>query len=132
MDRAAYLSALIGRPYDRETANCWHLAQALQRDLFGRQLPDASPEMVENLGARARALASHRERSRWRATQVPEDGALALMGRVADRETHVGVVLVEYGQPMIWHSDDPHGVVADYPTELEQARRWRITYLVPA
>ena len=103
----------------------------MQARLFGRTLPGAERALVEDMRARARALASHPERARWREIPAGTDGALVLMGRVAGRGTHCGVFLAEDGGG-IWHTDAPHGVVADWPLELSAARGWRLSYFVPA
>ncbi len=131
IDRPSYLAGLWGQPYDPERANCWHLVVRLQRDLFGRDLPCGTPDLVEDARRRAEVLATHDERRGWRASE-PVDGAIALMGRVRGRETHAGVVLVDEHGAWIWHTDDRHGVAADSPTELAAARFWRISYWIPA
>jgi hypothetical protein len=130
--RVAYLAALRGLPYDRRERHCWWLASTLQRDLFGRALPLATPDLVADPRARAAALATRPERARWHELGGPADGALVLMGRTAGRETHCGVYLAASDGGAVWHTDAPHGVVADWPLELARARHWRLTYLLPA
>ncbi|MCJ2009185.1 glycoside hydrolase [Methylobacterium sp. J-092] len=129
-DRPAFLAGLRGTPYDRAERHCWWLASLLQAALYGRELPGAERRLVDDPRARAAALASHPARSRWQRVSRPVDGALVLMGRVAGRETHCGVYLAE-GGGRIWHTDRPHGVVADAPLELAAARGWRLAYFVP-
>ena len=128
--RRAFLRSLRGRPYDRTAFNCWHLAGLVQATLAGRTLPAADPLLVSDLRARARVLATHPVRSEWVTVPRPVDLALVLMGRTAGAETHAGTWLAEDGG-LILHTDEPHGVALDPPLEIAQARRWRITYLVP-
>lgn len=120
-----------GRAYDRADLNCWQLASLTQWTLFGRVLPAADPSLVDDVRERARVLATHPERARWREVESPTDGALVLMGKVVGREDHCGTWLANEGG-LILHTDEPHGVVLDPPLEIVQARRWRLTYLIPA
>ncbi|OAS22188.1 hypothetical protein [Methylobacterium platani] len=129
-ERADFLRSVRGRAYDREAFNCWHLASLVQAALFGRLLPIADPALVADTRERARVLASHPTRAEWREVAVPVDGALVLMGKAAGAETHAGTWLAEDGG-LILHTDEPHGVALDPPLELAQARRWRLTYLIP-
>ena len=76
-------------------------------------------------------LATHPVRADWMTIPRPVDLALVLMGKTAGAETHVGTWLAEDGG-LILHTDEPHGVALDTPLEIVQARRWRLTYLVPA
>lgn len=101
-----------------------------QATLAGRLLPTAEPLLITDLRERARVLATHPVRSEWMAIPRPVDCAMVLMGRVAGAETHAGTWLAEDGG-LILHTDEPHGVALDPPLEIAQARRWRITYLVP-
>lgn len=119
-----------GRAYDRLAFNCWHLAALAQATLFGRALPAGDSDLVADLRARARVLATHPVRCEWVAIPTPVDGALVLMGKVPGAETHAGTWLAEDGG-LILHTDEPHGAALDPPLEIAQARRWRITYLVP-
>lgn len=128
--RRAFLGSLRRRPYDRVSFNCWHLASLAQATLAGRVLPAADPLLISDLRERARVLASHPVRSEWVEIPVPVDLALVLMGKTAGAETHAGTWLAEDGG-LILHTDEPHGVALDPPLEIAQARRWRITYLVP-
>ena len=129
-ERRAFLTGLRRRTYDRAAFNCWHLAALAQATLAGRILPAADPRLVSDLRERARVLATHPVRSEWVATPQPVDLALVLMGKLAGAETHAGTWLAEDGG-LILHTDEPHGVALDPPLEIAQARRWRITYLVP-
>ncbi|MFE1598179.1 glycoside hydrolase [Methylobacterium sp. ID0610] len=130
MTRADFLRAVRGKPYDRDALNCWQLASLTQWTLFGRVLPVADPALVADVRERVRVLATHPERANWREIAAPVDGALVLMGRGPGKEEHCGTWLADDGG-LILHTDEPHGVVLDPPLEIVQARRWRLTYLVP-
>jgi hypothetical protein len=130
-DRIIFLRRWRGTPYDKAERNCWWLAALAQAELFGRALPAADPALVADLRARAETMATHPARAEWREIPAPEDGALVLMGKVAGAETHCGVYLAQDGG-LILHTNERHGVVLDSPLELAAARRWRLTYLIPA
>ncbi|MFD6316916.1 glycoside hydrolase [Methylorubrum thiocyanatum] len=130
-DRAAFLRRWRGTAYDKVERNCWWLAALAQAELFGRILPAADPALVSDVRARAETMATHPARAEWREIEAPEDGALVLMGKVRGAETHCGVYLAQDGG-LILHTDERHGVVLDPPLELAAARRWRLTYLIPA
>ena len=136
MDRSAYLTGLIGRPWSRERS-CWHLAAEVQMALFGRDLPSvtlpADPTWRWMIGT----LAAHPERARWR--EVPPaplpglitapDGALVAMAR-ADRAAHVGVWLAP--ERVVIHCDETFGVQADAPAALRAAGWNRLMFFEPA
>lgn len=140
MDRSAYLTSLIGRPWRADgegpdAYSCYGLFRALQRELWDRDLPhvDVPPDasrrwMIE-------AMAAHDLRRAWQEIAMPPglitapDGAGVLMAR-ADRAVHVGVLLgIERG---IIHADDRLGVVFETPAQLK-ARGWgRLRFYLPA
>lgn len=126
IDRATLIAELLGTPYDRQDRNCWWLVATVQRELYGRELPIA-PYADRN--ERARILGSHPERARWIQVGQPADGAVVLMARVAGKDIHAGVFLAD--RRAVIHTDEPHGVVLDTPLELEQSRRWRLTFYQP-
>lgn len=128
--RAIILAGLKSVKYNKQTANCWTLCETLQLGLFGRTLPTSTPASVESRRARAELLQTHPERDRWVEAIHPTDGALVLMSRNHRDDIHCGVFLDEDGG-RVWHSDKPHGVVADTVVELTAARGWRLSYLVP-
>lgn len=127
----SFLAGLRRRPYDGVSFNCWHVASLIQRELFGRALPFFPVWEELSLRERIEAFASHPERRAWREIPSPIDGAFVLMGRARGREHHCGVWLAE-GGGRIWHGDAPHGVIDDFPLELAQSRRWRLSYHAPA
>lgn len=126
--RAAFIASLIGTPYARAGRHCWWLAGLVQAELFGRALP-VGPEISPHRRERARLLSGHPERARWACFDLPEDGDLVLMARAPGRDIHCGVYLAD--RLGVIHTDEPHGVVVDTPLELEQIRRWRLSYYRP-
>lgn len=126
MDRATIVNALIGRPYrlggqDREV-DCYACARILQRDLFGRDMPDFAMPALAGRATIAAAIAVHPERARWTEIEAPEDGALVTMAR-QDCGYHIGTWLAEDGG-IIVHAIETVGVVADTIASL-QAIGWR-------
>lgn len=140
MDRAAYLSALIGRPWAVDAAgpdrfSCYGLARWLQRDLWGRALPDIHVPADASRRWIMQMMARHGERQQWREVEMPAgivtaaDGAAVLMARV-DRSAHIGTWLAAEG--CVIHADDRIGVVVETPAEL-RARGWgRLRFYEPA
>ncbi|WP_297105127.1 glycoside hydrolase [uncultured Devosia sp.] len=127
MDRVAIINGLIGRPYDLGgrapgSINCYGCARILQREIFGRDMPDfAMPGTAGRQGIAA-AIAVHPERGRWQEIGAPEDGALVTMAR-NDCGYHIGTWLAEDGG-IIVHALEVVGVVADTTSSL-QAVGWR-------
>jgi hypothetical protein len=124
MMREELLSSVLGAPYDRETANCWHLVCRVQAELFGRLLPMASDRAIADRRSRLSELVSHRVYGEWQDVPFPVDGAVVIMTTPA--HTHAGVYLVGLG---VLHTDAPHGAVIDDPVALQA--RWTIAYKVP-
>lgn len=71
--------------------NCWGLARAIERDEFGRGMPQLAVE-VDDLTPRAliRLIREHPGRAGWVEVARPADGDLVAMGRLHD-EAHIGV-----------------------------------------
>ncbi|RAI44699.1 glycoside hydrolase [Rhodoplanes roseus] len=133
-DAAAYVSALIGRPWDRTGLHCGALVQQVQRDLFGRSLPDvmreAPPCDAEGRLERYRVFAEHPAHGDWQQALRPTHGCLVLMRRRSGRpHEHVGVWLALDGGGVL-HTDAPHGVVFDSLAQLA-LRGWLPTWFVP-
>lgn len=128
IDRAAFLRALVGKPYapggmGPETYGCWGLVVAVERELFGRALPDV-PEDATLADFRRHPDAAH-----WlEIVNVPQavacfhaaDGAIVLMAR-ADRLAHVGVWLKP--ERRVLHADRPSVLCEDL--EIVRANGWR-------
>lgn len=128
---AAYVDALIGKPWQGAGLHCWALVAQVQRDLFGRDLPPVLEIAPADKSEAMQLFASHPERSRWVEALHPSDGAIMLASRSDSgrRACHAGVYLaVERGG--VLHVDAPHGVVFDDLLILK-TRRWAPLWLVP-
>ncbi|WP_454917270.1 hypothetical protein [Xanthobacter sediminis] len=135
MDRASYLTSLIGRPWSSEQS-CWHLAREVERELFGRDLPDADVPDHPSWRWMIGAFSGHPEWTRW--SELPAgagcivtaaDGALVLMAR-ASHPAHIGVWLRPEGG--VLHTDPVAGVALEGLAKL-RARGWaRLRFFEPA
>lgn len=129
-ERSTFIRSQLGLPYDKFEFNCWHFLLLVQATLAKRILPGAQPALIADIKQRAKVLVSHPERQGWLEVGEPVDLAVVLMGRSINRDVHVGTYVIENGGS-IFHNDEKHGVVLDSPLEIEQARRWRVSYFVP-
>jgi hypothetical protein len=130
--RTTFLRALIGKRWEAnargpDAFDCWHLAQHVERHLFGRELPDVEVPYDLTWSWLLAIIESHPERASW--ASFPQhsglisanDGALVLMAR-AMRAAHFGVWLApERG---VIHCDRPCGVMFEDPATL-RASGWR-------
>jgi hypothetical protein len=119
MDRLAFFTGLVGKPYrigarGPDAYDCYGLARHVQRELAGVEMPDIPP-VEPTTRAMAEALLVHPERQAW--DEVPEGEAreldLVLMGNVAKRDFHLGTVIQPSTRWVILHIDRTVGVVAD-------------------
>ena len=121
MDRAAYLTGLLGQKWTRERS-CWHVAVEVQSALFGRTLPLVA--LPDDLTWRwmMETIDQHPERGHWREVPKPAmpglinapDGALVAMAR-AHRAAHIGVWLAP--ERRVIHCDETFGVqIESVPT----------------
>ncbi|WBU27595.1 hypothetical protein OOZ54_12910 [Rhodopseudomonas palustris] len=85
--RSDFLNRVIGDAWDWRSHNCWTFTRLVQRELFGRELPDvAVPMDYQDFWAR-REFARHPERAHWSEVKAPNgivtagDGALVLMAK---------------------------------------------------
>ncbi len=133
-DAAAFVDLVIGRPYEPAGLHCWELVRQCQQMLFRRELPpvlvapERTRELVELMGLR-HAYAG------WREVDGPAHGAVVFMTRnghdIGKAACHAGVWLDLDGGAVL-HTDDPHGVVFETPTELA-ARNWAdLSFFTPA
>ena len=88
---ATELTSLIGLPWvagarGPESYDCWGLFLAVQRDHFGRELPEIPVDALD-LRAVLEAFIAHPERQRWQPVPQPEEG-----GGVLHAVRHAGVV----------------------------------------
>ena len=128
MDRAVYLNGLLATPYDKAERNCWWFLRKVQRELYGRDLPEIPDGALDMSGRERNALLqAHPALNRWRCVDTPADGAMALLSKPT--LFHCGVVI---GSLDILHTDEPHGVVLDPILHLREIKRWRISFYVPA
>lgn len=132
-DIGAYVTALLGRPWERDGLHCWTLTRTAVRDLFGVEVP-AVLEAPEGRRTKAALFNGHPARSGWQAVQSPATWAVALMhrrGAPPDLIEHAGVYLPIDGGGVL-HTADPHGVVFDSLFELPRLRVWaHPIFLVP-
>ncbi|MGA0595391.1 peptidoglycan endopeptidase [Enterovirga sp. CN4-39] len=117
MDRNAFLSDLIGRPYaigarGPEAFDCYGLTRHLQRELARIEMPDV-PFANPTTRAAAEAMLSHPERQAWEEVEHPEDLDIVLMGNVAKRDFHLGTFVIPAISGVVVHTDQANGVVAD-------------------
>jgi len=134
MDRTAFLRSLIGRPWS-SSASCWHLAMEVEREMFGRDLPDVEVPSLPSWRWMIDSIEGHPERARWREVErgphglvTAADGALVLMAR-SNRPAHIGVWLRP--EQAIIHADQGAGVMLELLTTL-RARGWaRLRFYEP-
>ena len=135
MNRADIINALIGCPYGlggrtAGTVDCYGAAKILQRELFGRDMPDFSMPAEAGRAAIAAAIAVHPERSRWREIAAPADGALVTMARNTCGY-HLGTWLEDDGGIVV-HAIEDCGVVADTLQTLQAVGWRRFRFHLPA
>lgn len=133
-EKAAYVARRNGEPWEMTGLHCWELVRQVQRDVYGRELPEIPGIHAIDVFALARVFNDHEERSRWREVPRPVDGAIVLMGRAGSstrsRDIHAGVYMaVDRGG--ILHIDRPHGVAFDGLAELSAIRGWKPSFFIP-
>jgi hypothetical protein len=131
----AYLSKLVGTPWERKGLHCWRIVVQVQRDLFGRAIPFGDRNMV-NRDTLKGLMGLDCAEYGWREVAAPEHGAVARMyrqgGDPKDLE-HAGVYLALPGSPpLVLHTDNPHGVVLDTLAQLTTQRGWVPRWFVPS
>ena len=124
---AAELTGLIGLPWvagarGPEAYDCWGLFLAVQRQHFGRDLPEIPVDAL-NLRAVLDAFTAHPERQRWQLVSAAEEGDAVLM-RQSRYPIHIGVWLDIDGGGVL-HAVRHAGVVFQTLAALE-AHGWRI------
>lgn len=136
--RAQVLCGFLGKPWvanakGPDAYDCWHLATAVSRALFGRELPNVEVPAAPTWPWMIQTIATHPERSRWRECKPGPivkagDGSIVLMARL-DRPAHIGLWLTP--ERRIIHADPSHGVVVEPPVDLG-AKGWRrLLYFEP-
>lgn len=124
---AAELTGLIGLPWvagarGPEAYDCWGLFLAVQRQHFGRDLPEI-PVDAFNLRAVLDAFTAHPERQRWQPVSEAEEGDAVLM-RQSRYPVHIGVWLDIDGGGVL-HAVRHAGVVFQTLAALN-AHGWRL------
>lgn len=123
----AELARLIGLPWvagarGPDAYDCWGLFLAVQRQHFGRDLPEIPVDAL-NLRAVLDAFTAHPERQRWQPVSAAEEGDAVLM-RQARYPVHIGVWLDIDGGGVL-HAVRHAGVVFQTLAALN-AHGWRI------
>lgn len=124
---AVELTTLIGLPWlagarGPEAYDCWGLFLAVQRQHFGRDLPQIPIDAL-NLRAVLDAFHGHPERQRWQPVSAAEEGDAVLM-RQSRYPVHIGVWLDIDGGGVL-HAVRHAGVVFQTLAALD-AHGWRI------
>jgi hypothetical protein len=124
---AAELTGLIGLPWvagarGPEAYDCWGLFLAVQRQHFGRDLPEIPVDAL-NLRAVLDAFTAHPERQRWQSVSAAEEGDAVLM-RQSRYPVHIGVWMDIDGGGVL-HAVRHAGVVFQSLAALN-AHGWRI------
>ena len=135
MDRAAFLTPLIGEPWAWQSRNCWDFACHVERKLFGRELPHIAVPSDQSKRWILESIERHPERSAWR--EVPDgpgglvtaaDGALVLMAHLRF-PAHIGVWL--RAEARVIHCSEQHGVCCESVLALRQSGWRRLTFYEP-
>jgi hypothetical protein len=138
--RGPTLAAFLGKPWvanakGPDAYDCWHLAVAVSRAVFGRDLPEMAVPLAPSWAWMIQTIATHPERAHW--CEVPHDamglvrardGAVVLMAR-RDRPAHIGVWLAP--ERRIIHADPIFGSVCEAPLDLRVKGWTRLRYFEP-
>ena len=108
-----------------EEFDCWGLVRTVQRDVFGRALPEVDVDALD-VRAVVRAFVAHPERARWARVERPSEGDCVLMSH-ARHPSHVGVWLACNGGGVL-HSLRGSGVVFSSLASLRRERWARIEF----
>jgi hypothetical protein len=130
-DEIAYVQRLVGMPWHRRGMHCWQLVRMVQHDLFDREVP-LGPDACPRREQRRELFAAEAEQYGWGEVPEPVHGAIARMHRIGGNPRdleHAGVYL-DVNTGMVFHTDQPHGVVLDTLLEL-RVRGWVPRWFVP-
>ena len=122
-----WAAELIGRPWHAgargpDAFDCWGLFLAIQREHFGRDLPEI-PVDANDLRTVMTTFRDHPERQRWVAVAQPAEGDAVLL-RQSRHPVHVGVWLAVDGGGVL-HAVKDAGVVFQKLPEL-LLHGWRV------
>lgn len=137
---ADWINRVIGLPWTEGAQgpgafDCWGLARATQRELFGRDLPllacEADPSKIarDNIRDVMRALDNVELRSGWAEVQTPTHGDIAMLSH-RKYPSHMGTYL-DVDRGGILHVTHEGGVRFE-PIPLLRLQGWhRISYFRP-
>lgn len=136
-DQIKFVRELLGTPYvlnskDRsEGLDCWSLTQTLQRELFGRELPDL---VIENdsVAGYLKAAVKGELSCGWQSIEEPVHGCIVELTK-GQYPHHCGtyIDIKEYRMKGLVHSLKGCGVIFDSWITLKAAGWRRFTYNVP-
>ena len=126
---AELVNSLVGLPWcsgadGPEAYDCWNLARLVQKEVFGRELPEVRTATFD-LRAVAKEIAQNDHRRLWVRVDAPRHGCLVEMTS-GTHPYHIGVYLDADGGGIL-HSHSPAGVCFDRTASLE-ASGWRRLY----
>jgi hypothetical protein len=133
--RSEFLSPLIGSPWAWQSQNCWDFAAKIQRELFGRALPQVV--VPADLSKRwvLETFETHPERGLWQEIEQgahglvsAPDGALVLMAHLR-MPAHIGVWLQP--EARVIHCSEQHGVCCETVLALKQMGWRKMTFYEP-
>jgi len=135
MTRADFLAPLIGEKWAWQSRNCWDFACHVERELFGRSLPQVT--VPDGLSKRwvIEAIDAHPERGGW--VEIKEgvggliaakDGALVLMAHLR-LPAHIGVWLAP--EARVIHCDEKNGVCFETSLALRQQGWKQLRFFEP-
>lgn len=126
--RAEFLSQQVGRPWVWLSLHCWDFAGLVERELFGRVLPQVAVPDQPSWRWMLQAVGNHPEHQNWCEVACgphglvrAADGALCLMGR-HEGPGHIGVWLRP--EQRVIHCDRRQGVCFETVPALQQ-QGWR-------
>lgn len=138
MTRSDLLNGFLGRPWvanakGPDAYDCWHLARAVSRALFSRDLPEIAVPPDPSWPWLVNTIRQHPERDRWRECPTgplvkANDGAIVLMARMT-QPAHVGLWLAP--ERRIIHADARLGSVCESPLDLVTTGWRRLRYFEP-
>ncbi len=132
--RADFLNSVIGDAWDWRSHNCWTFTRLVQRELFGRDLPDIDiPQDFSKLWV-LREFDRNPERAHWAESGAPNgfvtagDGALVLMAHTRF-PGHIGTWLKP--EQRVIHCGK-FGVVCEPVLSLKQSGYFNLSFFEPA
>ncbi|WP_166295334.1 hypothetical protein [Bradyrhizobium sp. 2S1] len=133
--RSALLSPLIGEPWAWQARNCWDFACHVERELFGRELPQIPVPAEFSRRWVLDEFEAHPERARWSEVEdgpgglvMAADGALVLMAHLRF-PAHIGVWLRP--EQRVIHCDSKTGVACETTLALRQMGWKKLRFFEP-